>query len=172
MLKHPILFLLHLSLFLILCGFFLTFMTSKKGILHLKLKEPMNSFVDDKSNMQQFLPFYIILSDFQIVSYPGTQTPSDFVSYIKLKDNEKEIIGQISMNKILSYNGYRFYLSRYDTNKKGVLLIVKTDRYGLPIVSFGGILLLISMIGFFFSKNTKFRVLLEQLLQRKDWYRV
>jgi ABC-type transport system involved in cytochrome c biogenesis permease subunit len=167
MLKHPIIFLLHLSFFFILCGAFLTFMTGKSGTVHLRSGKPENTFTDKKSNTQQTLPFEITLSDFQIVCYSGTQTPFNYISNVKITDHEKKVTGQISMNKILLYKSYRFYQSRYDADRKGVLLMVKTDRYGLPVVSCGVILLLISMIGFFFSKKTQFRALLKHPALKK-----
>jgi flagellar biosynthesis protein FliQ len=45
--------------------------------------------------------------------------------------------------------------------------MVKVDRFGLPMTYFGYILLLISMTGFFFSKYTGFRALLNHPLLKK-----
>ena len=162
-----ILFLLHFSFLVILLGAFITFTTSKKGTIHLRLEEPVNTFMNTKKNTPEILPFNMILTDFQVIYYPGTKTPSDYISHLKIRYNEKEIIGQVSMNKIFSQNGYRFYQSGYDKDLKGTLLMVKTDKYGLPITYCGAILLLFSMIIFFFSKNTEFRKLLNHPVLKK-----
>lgn len=160
MYKRPMVFLLHISFLVILAGAFLTFTTSKQGTIRLRMGKPMNTFVNKKSNTQEKLPFEITLSDFQVIYYEGTKAPSNYVSHIVIRQNEKEIAGQISMNKIFSQSGYRFYQSGYDNDQKGSILMVKTDRFGLPVTYCGYALLLISMIGFFFSKNTGFRKLL------------
>ena len=146
MYKRPALFLLHFSFLLILCGGLATFTTSKKGVIHLRLGQSENTFTDKKSNTPQPLPFDITLTDFQVVYYPGTQAPADYVSYIIVKDDTKEIAAQISMNKIFLQNGYRFYQSGYDKDLQGTRFMVKTDRYGLPLVYGGYVLLIISII--------------------------
>lgn len=166
--KKPILFLLALSLLLMLSGAFITFTTAKQGVLHLRMNEPANSFINKKDNVRQSLPFDILLTDFQIVYYPGTQAPSNYVSYIKIKKNGEEFEGEISMNKIFSKDGYRFYQSGYDRDRQGTILMVKSDRLGRPIVYCGYALFIIGMIGFLFSKNTGFRKLLNHPALKKS----
>ncbi|MDL2308576.1 cytochrome c biogenesis protein CcsA [Bacteroidales bacterium OttesenSCG-928-B11] len=165
--KRPMVFMIHLSFLVILLGAFLTFATSKQGTIHLREGKPMNTFINKKDNSQQRLPFDISLSEFQVVFYQGTQAPADYVSHIVVWNGEEETIGQISMNKIFSKNGYRFYQSGYDNDLKGSILMVKTDRFGLPVTYCGYALLLISLIGFFFVKNTGFRKLLSHPALKK-----
>jgi ABC-type transport system involved in cytochrome c biogenesis permease subunit len=123
--------------------------------------------VNKKTNTQQPLPFDITLTEFQVICYEGTQAPSDYVSQISIRKDQEESTGQISMNKIYSKDGYRFYQSGYDHDQQGSILMVKTDRFGLPVTYGGYALLLIGMIGFFFSKNTGFRQLLKHPALKK-----
>ena len=61
------------------------------------------------------------------------------------------------MNNILKYDGYRFYQSGYDDDLHGSVLAVSHDPWGVGVTYTGYLLLLISLIGFFFQKNSGFR---------------
>lgn len=156
MYKRPMMFLLHVAFLLIFSGAFLTFSTSIQGKIHLREGKPENTFIDKNKNTHQ-LPFDILLSKFEIDYYPGTQAPSDYVSRIQITHNGEQTEGRVSMNKIFSNNGYRFYQSSYDKDMQGSILLVKSDRYGLPVTYLGYALLLIAMTGYFFSQKTGFR---------------
>lgn len=159
--RRPMIFLLHIAFVVILFGAFLTFATATQGRLHLRVGTPANTFVEKESNVQHDLPFDIVLSEFQVEYYPGTQAPSDYVSVVKIKtSNQEETTGRISMNTVLKKDGFRFYQSGYDTDEQGTILLVKSDKYGLPVTYLGYLLLLVGMIGYFFSGNTGFRTLL------------
>ena len=160
MYKRPMVFLLHLSFVVILSGAFLTFSTSVQGKLHLREGKPENTFITDNNNIHP-LPFDVSLSAFEVEYYAGTQAPYDYVSKVKIVHNKKETMGKVSMNKVFSSDGYRFYQSSYDKDMKGSTLLVKSDRHGLPVTYLGYALLLISMIGYFFSSGTAFRKLLQ-----------
>ena len=54
------------------------------------------------------LPFSLSLDSFRVVYYPGTEAPSDYKSYVSYKVNGKWKEEVISMNHILSVEGYRF----------------------------------------------------------------
>ena len=159
MYKRPMVFLLHISFLVILSGAFLTFSTSIQGKLHLREIKPENTFIDHNNKHHQ-LPFDIILTDFEIDYYSGTQAPCDYISKLKIVRNGQEIEGNVSMNKVFENSGYRFYQFSYDKDMQGSTLLVKSDRYGLPVTYLGYALLLIAMIGYFFSPNTGFRKLL------------
>ena len=159
--QRPMVFLLHISFIIILMGAFITFTTSVQGTIHLRMDKPVNTFIDKESNAQLPLPFDITLSNFRVEHYPGTNAPADYVSEFRIRQPQRESVGKVSMNKVHSTNGYRFYQSGYDIDQQGVILMIKSDRYGLPITYIGYALLLISMIGFFFSRKTDFRKLLQ-----------
>lgn len=158
--KKPSIFLIHASFYLILLGAFLTFTTSIQGKIHLQKNKIENSFNSKKENSQQKLPFSIVLTNFEIAYYTGTQAPSDYISLIKIIDQNQEIEGKVSMNNIFEYRGYRFYQSSFDQNMQGATLLVKSDPYGLLVTYLGYSLLFLSIIIYFFTSNTAFRALL------------
>ena len=157
--KRLMVFLLHVSFLVILSGAFLTFSTSVQGKLHLREGKSENTFIENNNSIRP-LPFDISLSAFEVEYYAGTQAPYDYVSKVKVIRDGQEIEGKVSMNKVFSSDGYRFYQSSYDKDMKGSTLLVKSDRYGLPLTYLGYALLLISMIGYFFSSGIAFRRLL------------
>ena len=69
----------------------------------------------------------------------GRRRPADYVSYIR--DAEP-----VSMNRILSRQGYRFYQSSFDDDKEGSWLSVNYDPWGIGVTYAGYILLGISML--------------------------
>ena len=84
-------FLLHLSLALILAGAFVSFLSSRKGYIHLQMHSPVGQFVEQETRTLQPLPFEIVLDTFFIRYYPGTDSPSDYVSRVtctSLENNE------------------------------------------------------------------------------------
>lgn len=148
------LFLLHGAFILILTGAFLTHCTSQTGEIRLRNnKSPIQSNV--------VLPFDIKLDLFEINYYPGTRTPSDFISHIRIKENEHQERATISMNNIYSYKGYRFYQTSYDADLGGTLLSVSHDPYGLPITYTGYFLLMVSMLWLLVSPDGRYRKLLK-----------
>ena len=156
-------FSLHLSLVVILIGALITHLSGKQGKIHLRIgDEPIKEFVVSDGNSFQF-PFELSLRKFNLEYYPGTFSPSDFISEILIKDGDKEIAGSVSMNKIFSYRNYRFYQSGYEGDGQGSFLSVSFDPYGIAVTYTGYIWLLLSLILFFFQKKTIFRNVWKQL---------
>ena len=75
--KMPLL-LFHCSLILILLGACVTHFTHESGILHLRKGVEKNKFVSFQENRLIKLPFYLSLSEFNVINYPGTTTPADY----------------------------------------------------------------------------------------------
>lgn len=163
--KNPAVLFLHTSFFLILAGALVTWLSGEQGLLHLRKNIGAMSFMDSDGMSKRF-PFVVKLADFQIVYYSGTRAPMDFVSSVTMSDNETDKIveSNISMNKIFSYRGYRFYQSGYDEDEGGVTLAVSHDPYGIAITYSGYALLLLSILSFFFIRNSRFRRLLKSPL--------
>ena len=159
--KRPMVFLIHISFIIMLIGALITFTTSIQGTIHLRVGKPVNAFFDKNKVDQRALPFEMLLTEFRIECYPGTMAPSDYVSEFKIIQNQTETTEKVSMNKVCSKSGYRFYQSGYDEDQQGGIMMVKSDRYGLPVTYCGYALLLFSMLGFFFSRKTEFRALLQ-----------
>ena len=156
-------FSLHLSLTVILIGALTTHLSGKQGKIHLRIgDEPLKEFVAAEGNSFQF-PFELSLKNFNLEYYPGTFSPSDFISQILIKEGDAEIYGTVSMNKIFSYRNYRFYQSGYESDGQGSILSVSLDPYGIAVTYTGYIWLFLSLILFFFQKKTIFRNVLKNL---------
>ena len=160
-------FSLHLSLVVILIGALTTHLSGKQGKIHLRIGgDPVKECVATDGDSFQF-PFEISLENFNLEYYPGTFSPSDFISRILIKEGEEEISGSVSMNKIFSYRNYRFYQSGYEGDGQGSFLSVSLDPYGIAVTYTGYIWLLLSIILFFFQKKTLFRNVLSQLKSKQ-----
>lgn len=108
------------------------------------------------------LPFNIKLNDFILERYPGSESPSSFISDVLVVDNEYEtqIPFSIFMNNILNYRGYRFYQSSYDPDEMGTRLSVNNDPWGTGITYFGYFILTLGIIGSLIAPSSRFRSLL------------
>lgn len=160
--RKPATFFLHIAFVLILAGALITMLTGKSGIMELRRGLVTNQWASDQG-MRQKLPFTLQLKEFKVEYYQGTHDPSDYISKVVLKDsrNDTETEYTISMNNILKYDGYRFYQSSYDDDLRGSVLAVSHDPWGVGVTYTGYILLLVSLIGFFFQKNSGFRAALK-----------
>ncbi len=149
--------LLHASFVVILVGALTTFLTSNKGMLHIRKEMPADSYIiPDRGSMMR-LPFKMQLDSFVVECYQGTEAPSDYISYVSVGDENV----RISMNNIFAKDGYRFYQSSYDEDMQGSWLSVNYDPWGTGITYAGYLLLGLSMILVLLSKNCGFRKLLK-----------
>lgn len=165
--RRPAVFLLHLSLAVILAGAFVTWLTGAQGTLHLRTDGERTAVFTDPKGRQQPLPFQVKLDEFRIDYYPGTQAPMDFVSLLTLSDAGTTRRGEVAMNRIVHFHRYRLYQSSYDADGKGTTLSVSHDPWGIGITYAGYLLLLCSMAGFFFDRDSAFRRLLRHPALRR-----
>lgn len=166
--RRPVTFCLHLAFLLILVGALLTHLSGRQGKLHLRTDEPPVSgfLLSDGRTMQ--LPFTVSLADFHLEYYTGTSAPSDFVSTVTVEDSYGKAEGVVSMNNIFNYRHYRFYQSGYDADGKGSVFTVSHDPCGITVTYIGYLWLLLSIIGFFFERNSAFRRLLRHPSLRRS----
>ena len=155
-------FLLHLSFVVVLMGAAVSFTTSQKGFLHLRIGTSTFQFVEQETHLLKDMPFMLRLDTFWIEHYPGTEAPSDYVSRVTClaSDGMQEHSSRISMNQILAYQGYRFYQSSYDEDGLGSWINVNYDPWGTLLTYIGYLLLAVSMLGLLFSQRSIFRKLL------------
>lgn len=170
--KHLPTLLLHGSFLVILAGAMLTFVGSRKGYVHLTVGNKVGSFVEQESGRRIDLPFTLLLDSFRVEHYPGTEAPADYVSHIRIlrsgQDTDSASCSRtVSMNRILSEQGFRFYQSSFDEDKRGSWLTVNYDLWGIGATYAGYVLLGISMIGLLFSHRGEFRRLMNHPLLRK-----
>ena len=158
--KRVVTMALHVGLAVILLGAFVTYVFGETGMVHLREGEAKGSFeLEDESVAG--LPFSIRLDEFAIEYHHGSKMPSDYRSEITFLPEGEAVT--ISMNNIAKYRGYRFYQADYDEDGKGSILAVSHDPWGVGITYAGYLILLLSMIGFFFQKDTAFRAALKRV---------
>ena len=170
--RVPVL-LLHGSFLVILGGALLTFVWGEQGYVHLEEGKTTDRFVVQDSRHLLPLPFSLRLDSFRIVSYPGTEAPADYVSYIHVSGNGRESQkASVSMNRIFSCGGYRFYQSSYDPDGRGSWLSVNHDPWGIGVTYAGYALLGLSMLWVLCSRGGEFRRLLRHPLLRMGGFLV
>jgi len=161
--KRPVVCLLHISALLILLGALLTMLTGQHGEMTLHPGEANNVFKIEKNDESRevTLPFHLMLDRFEVVKYPGSRTPMDFVSHLQILDGGIATEATISMNNILKYKNYRFYQSDYDEEGNSVLAVAH-DPWGIGVTYTGYLLLLVSLVAMFIVPNGRFRQLLKK----------
>lgn len=170
--KFPLTAGLHAALLLILAGALATHLTSLTGTLHLREGFPtqffpaqQNHFFSNKLVLNQHkLPFTMELKKFVVTYYPGTMAPANYTSKI-LVDGKRRT--EVSMNKIVYQDGYRFYQTSFDSDYKGTLLTVNYDPWGTPITYAGYALLALSMLLMLIDPKGTFRKLLRAFSKKK-----
>lgn len=159
--------LLHSSFLIILGGAMLTFLFGEKGYIHLKKGAEVTTFVRESDKHEVSLPFALRLDSFNIKYYSGTEAPSDYVSAVTYVQHGHSASANISMNRVLSVDGYRLYQSSYDDDGSGSWLSVNYDPMGIGVAYTGYVLLALASIGLLVSKRESFRRLLQNPLLRK-----
>lgn len=170
--KAPVTLLMHLAFIAILCGALVTHIFGEQGSMTL-IKGVNENFFILQDGRTCPLPFHITLDRFDIIYYEGTTSPQDYISHLSIsepnhsqsgslpiRDGNETLKGTVSMNNIFTHAGYRFYQSGYDNDMQASRLSVSHDPYGIFITYTGYILLLISMILYFFQPNSRYRRLL------------
>lgn len=149
----------HASFMVILLGAFTSWNMAESGTIHLRQNETTSTMKDEEGKTKE-LGFEVSLKNFNVVNYPGTDAPMDYVTM--LTANTQEI--KVSMNNIGSFNGYRFIQSGYDSDMQGTTLGVYHDPWGIGITYTGYALLFISLIATMVSKKTRMRHLYRKAL--------
>lgn len=158
--KQFLTFSLHVSFVLILAAALITHITGKQGRMHIRTGEMAGSY-ETADGVAEALPFTVTLDEFNLEYYKGTSAPMDYISHISIQDGETISEAVVSMNNIHKYRGYRFYQSGFDRDGKGATLSVSYDPWGIGITYAGYIALLVSMLGFFCQKGSRFCQLLK-----------
>jgi ABC-type transport system involved in cytochrome c biogenesis permease subunit len=96
----------------------------------------------------------ITLERFEVLYYPGTRTPMDFVSHVTVADGSAVSKADISMNHILRYDGRRYYQEDYDDQGR-TTLSVSHDPWGIPVSYTGYALLLLGLGGLVLKRSER-----------------
>lgn len=135
---------IHFSFAVILAGAMCTHLFGEEGSLSLRVGESGRVTTD----------WTMTLTDFRVLYYAGTTTPEDYVSTIRITAADGTATdGEIAMNRVFRYRGWRFYQSSYDADRGGCTLLYTRDPAGIGITYAGYALLLLSMIGYLFCQK-------------------
>ena len=162
--KQPSVMLLHLSFLVILLGALATYLTSHKGMVHLREGETCRTYwVKNEQGLYTLtedMPFYLALKKFRILYDADGTTPADYVSHVLIATKEGKEETTISMNNIGRVKGFRIYQTSFDNDLGGSVFTISYDPWGTGITYAGYLLLAISMIWVSFSKvqSSKFKV--------------
>ena len=149
--REPARLFIYLSVPLILLGGALTTWTGLRGEMTLHPDTPNTTVVCSDGKIHQ-LPFAVTLHHFEVVTYPGTHAPMDFVSHIVVDGDTCDI----SMNHILRRDGYRFYQEDYDTDGRSILMVTH-DPLGIAVTYCGYAFLLIGLLSLIVMRDGPFR---------------
>lgn len=140
--------LLHMSLGVILVGALVSHIWGLSGTLTLTDENrTVSSFTAD-GGLECPLPFDVTLDGCRVEYYPGTATPSDFVSEITVDGKAMTV----AMNHVASCRGYRFFQTGMGDG--ATTLSVQYDPWGIAISYAGYAMLLVAMGAFFFSRRS------------------
>lgn len=161
---------LHLSFIVILAGALITHVSSKSGRVHLRLGETVDTYMTMGKNdniVEHKLPFKLRLDDFDIKYHEGTEAEADYESVFTVSDGDKTLKGRVSMNNIYSYRSVRLYQASYDADRRGSVLALNSDPYGIPVTYTGYALLFISLVWMLFDPKGAYRRLLRSDVFRR-----
>ena len=144
--ERPPVLLLHISILVIIMGAVTTWGTSRRGFMHLRNQQAARGFImpDDDHRIQP-MPFYLCLDSF-VVETDEEGNPTDYISYVKLHDNDGDELTTISMNNIVRKSGYRIFQTSYDDDMQGSIFTVSYDPWGTTIIYIGYALAVFSML--------------------------
>ena len=160
--RRPATISLHLALVVILLGALVSHLSAESGMIHLRRNAP-NSALLLEDGSEKSLPFELCLDSFRIQYYPGSTAPSNYTSLISLYDDNSARQIEVSMNHIGRVRGWRLYQADYDQDLQGTVLSASHDVAGTGITYTGYLLLLLSMLGFFFEKGSGFKAALRRI---------
>jgi cytochrome c-type biogenesis protein CcsB len=164
--------LLHCSFLLILLGALVTALTARHGLLHLRTGEVKSSFtaVDGEKERVIEMPFQLTLDTFLVAYYAGTAAPADYISRVTVRETASgaSFSEQISMNRIFSHHGIRFYQSAFDDDGQGSSFTVNQDLWGIPITYGGYFALFITLIWNLFAPKGRMRQLLRDPMLKRS----
>jgi len=152
----------HFAIVIILLGAFITHNFGIDGLMHIRQGEKTN--VISVNNQRIKLPFYIGLKTFNLLRYPGSMSPSEYNSDVRVIDKEQNKIfdAKIYMNNTLTYRGYKFFQTSYDNDEMGSILSVNKDP-GVEVTYIGYALLFFGLLLLVFDKKSRLRFLIKKI---------
>lgn len=143
--------LLHIALLLVVAGGVVTWLTGDRGQVRLGSGETVYGYMSATGKEATF-PFSLSLDSFKVDYYPGGEVPRDFISYLAV-DGEKAVV---SVNNIVSVDGYRLCQMSYDSEGHTVLG-VNHDPYGIALTYTGYALFAVAGLWLMAARGSRFR---------------
>lgn len=156
---------IHAAFIIILLGAFVSHLFGIDGVVHLREGESTDtmSIQAGDTYYTHRLPFSVELTDFRLVRYPGSSSPSSYENDLIIVQNGVASEKKVFMNNVMDVEGYRFFQASYDSDEQGTILSVNKDVCGRNITYTGYFLLLLGFLASFFERNSRFRTLLRLL---------
>ena len=154
--------LFHIAFVIILIGAALTHYWGIDGQMNIREGQKTNIVMIGNESIE--LPFDVLLKKFDVIRYPGSGTPSEFKSQLTIIDDSEQLSfdADVYMNNTLSYKGYKFFQTSYDTDEGGTILSVNADP-GVELTYLGYAMLFLGLILSLFDKKSRFRFLLRKI---------
>lgn len=155
----------HGAFVMILTGALITHLFGQEGMMHLREGEKSNRILikSGAGQIERTIPFEVELIDFELIRYPGSQSPSSYESRLRLHVDGITTEEKVYMNNVLDLKGYRFFQASYDTDEQGTILSVSYDVAGRTVTYCGYGLLFIGLLSCFINRDSRFRRLVRQL---------
>lgn len=153
---------IHSAFIIILLGALTTNILSTEGTMHLREGDTSSDIIINDGKIIS-RPYSITLKDFAVEYYEGGEFPSAYKCFVEIKDAEKQYDAVIELNSVLNINGDRIYQKSFDTDKKGVTLLINSDFAGTTVTYIGYIMLLIGFILSLFGKESKIKDILKDI---------
>ena len=153
---------IHSAFIIILLGALTTNILSSEGTMHLREGDTSSDITIDDSKIIS-RPYSITLKDFAVEYYEGGEFPSAYKCFVEIKDGKKQYDAVIELNSVLNIDGDRIYQKSFDTDKKGVTLLINSDFAGTTVTYIGYIVLLIGFILSLFGKESRIKDILKDI---------
>ena len=116
------------------------------------------------------IPFSLYLDRFVLERYPGSMSPSSFLSEVILIDKDHNVNEphKIFMNNVLDYRGYRFFQTSYDPDENGTVLSVNHDQYGTMVTYLGYFLMGLGFLLTLINPNSRYYVLRQSIRKIRE----
>ncbi|MGJ7025942.1 uncharacterized membrane protein (DUF485 family) [Petrimonas sulfuriphila] len=102
---------IHFAFVVILAGALTTHVFGKEGTMHIREGETNNVMVmhTSKGVFKEELPFTLELTQFRLIRYPGSMSPSSYESDLRIHIDGEVREARVYMNNVLDLKGYRFF---------------------------------------------------------------
>ncbi|HBU45774.1 MAG TPA: cytochrome C biogenesis protein, partial [Porphyromonadaceae bacterium] len=148
---------IHFAFVVILAGALTTHVFGKEGTMHIREGETNNVMVmhTSKGVFKEELPFTLELTQFRLIRYPGSMSPSSYESDLRIHIDGEVREARVYMNNVLDLKGYRFFQASYDEDEQGTVLSVNKDVAGRNITYAGYFFLVAGFVLMFVTPNSR-----------------